>query len=152
MNTLGYGKVAQAAISALSHLAVNFDGGKTSYKAAEIAEARNLPRPLVAKVLTQLGQTDFVSSVAGRNGGYSLVVAPERITFYEVVILFEQIGEKPFCPLGPGWCARKNPCAVHDELEELHQSVHRFLRETHFGSLKLPDAREQIEDNTTPLL
>ncbi len=139
MNTLGYGKVAQAAISALSHLAVNFDGGKTSFNAAEIAEARNLPRPLIAKVLTQLGQTEFVSGIAGRNGGYTLVREPELVTFYEVVVLFERVGEKPFCPFGPGWCARKTPCAVHDQIEELHQSVHRFLKGTNFGSLENPD-------------
>ncbi len=139
VNTLGYGKVAQAAISALSHLAVNFDGGKTTYKAAEIAEARNLPRPLVAKVLTQLAQTDIVSGTAGRNGGYALVKEPEKVTFYEIVVLFESLGDKPFCPFGPGWCAKKKPCAVHHEIEELHQSVHRFLKSTHFGSLENPD-------------
>ena len=93
-----------------------------------------------AKVLTQLGQTEFISGTAGRNGGYTLTTDPEKVTFYDVVVIFEKIGDKPFCPFGPGWCARKNPCAVHNELEELHQSVHRFLKETHFGALENPDS------------
>ena len=139
MNTLGYGKVAQTAISALSHLAVNYDKGATRYNVTQIAEARNLPRPMVAKVLTQLAQTEFVAGTAGPNGGYALMVSPEMVTFYDVVVLFERIGEKPFCPFGPGWCQSHNPCAVHDEIESLQCSVNRFLKETHFGVLDNPD-------------
>jgi len=138
MNTLGYGKVAQTAISAMSHLAVHYDEGETRYNAAQIAEARNLPQPIVAKVLSQLAQSDYISGTAGRNGGYALMVSPEKITFFDVVTLFEKVGERPFCPFGPGWCKEHNPCAVHDEIDALHHSVHCFLKGTHFGVLEKP--------------
>lgn len=139
MNTLGYGKVAQTAISAMSHLAVHYDGGKTLYNATDVAEARNLPRPLVAKVLSQLAQTSYVSGVAGPKGGYALAVAPETVTFHDVVTVFEKVGDRPFCPFGPGWCGEHNPCAVHDRIEALHTSTMRFLQETHFGMLEKPE-------------
>jgi len=139
VNTLGYGKVAQTAISAMSHLAVHFDEGKTLHNATRIAEARNLPKPLIAKVLTTLAQSPFVSGTAGPRGGYALVVPPGEVTFHDVVTLFERVGERPFCPFGPGWCGEHNPCAVHDEIESLHESVCRFLHETHFGVLESPE-------------
>lgn len=105
----------------------------------QIAEARNLPRPLVAKVLTQLAQTELVSGTAGRNGGYTLAVSPENVSFFDVVILFEKVGEKPFCPFGPGWCSKKQHCAVHDEIDTLHRSVLTFLKESNFGDLENPE-------------
>jgi Rrf2 family iron-sulfur cluster assembly transcriptional regulator len=139
MNTLGYGKVAQTAISAMSHLAVHYDEGATCYNATDFAEARNLPKPLVAKVLTILAQSKYIEGTAGPKGGYALVVPPEEVTFFDVVTFFEKLGERPFCPFGPGWCKDHNPCAVHNEIERLHESVSRFLKETHFGMLEKPE-------------
>lgn len=123
----------------MSHLAVNYDGGESRFNATEIAKARNLPRPLVAKVLSTLARTRYVDGTVGPGGGYSLVVPPETVTFHDVVTLFDPIGERPFCPFGPGWCAEHTPCPVHDEIEALHASVVRFLKDSHFGILEDPE-------------
>lgn len=130
--------MAQTAISAVSHLAVHYGDGTELHRAGVIAEERNLSRPLVAKVLTGLAQAGIVRGEAGRSGGFALAKAPGEVTFFDVVTVFEPMREKPFCPFGPGWCGEHNPCAVHDEIEAMHQQVEGFLKGTNFGVLGLP--------------
>ena len=58
-----YGKTAQHAIAAVSRLAQAYDPAKKAkLGSAEIADARGLPRPVVAKVLTTLSQAGLVAA------------------------------------------------------------------------------------------
>lgn len=145
MNTLGYGKVAQTAISAVSHLAVHYGDGSLLHRAAMIAEERNLSKPLVAKVLTGLAQAGIVRGEAGRSGGFRLARKPAEVTFFDVVTVFEPQREMPFCPFGPGWCGTHNPCAVHHDIASMHASVEGFLKGTNFGILEIQPLLDKAE-------
>lgn len=126
-----YGKTAQIAIAAMSLLAEVYDGGKTCLSSLDIAKKRELPRPIVAKLLTVLSQSGYVKGSPGPRGGYWLAKAPGKISFHEIVCLFEKTDETTImCPFGPNWCGNGNPCPVHDQLVELHDQKVAFLKET----------------------
>ena len=55
-----YGKQTECAIGCASRLAEVFDGGKTRLNAAEIAKARGLQAPSVAKILSILSNAGIV--------------------------------------------------------------------------------------------
>ena len=59
-----YGKQTECAIGCVSRLAEIFDGGKTRLNAAEIAEARGLQPPSVAKILSILSNAGIVDGCA----------------------------------------------------------------------------------------
>jgi Rrf2 family protein len=89
MSAFGYSKMSQNAIAAMSYLAGQHADASARASSAEIGEARELPKPLVAKVLTQLSQAGYVSGTPGPNGGYRLACNPYEISFYDIVSQFD---------------------------------------------------------------
>ncbi len=125
-----YSKLAQAGIAAVSYLAAN--GGEGSLAGSgEIAEARQLSKALVAKILTLLSSAGLVSGKPGPAGGYRLARDPAEISLLDVVRVFENVENQVMCPFGPHWCGVGPQCPLHDTFTELGQQViDRLARET----------------------
>jgi Rrf2 family iron-sulfur cluster assembly transcriptional regulator len=129
-----YGKTTQTAIAAMSRLAQVYDPeGQVRLSSSDIAQSRNLPQPVVAKVLTILSQAGLIVGSPGPGGGYALARSPESITLYEVASLFERMGDQVYCPFGPEWCGKKSPCPLHEQLVVLLAENEAFLRRNTFG-------------------
>ncbi|MBK9992321.1 MAG: Rrf2 family transcriptional regulator [Verrucomicrobia bacterium] len=124
------GKTSQTAIAAMSALAERYDGGKTVLSSLDIAKDRNLPQPLVAKLLTTLSTGGLVDGTRGPGGGYWLAKAPSRISLAVIVELFEKENEGIMCPFGPGWCGKGEPCPLHNELAAMDTQWENFMRKT----------------------
>lgn len=129
-----YAKTAQTAIAAVSRLAEVYHPQKrTKLNSGEIAENRNMPKPVVAKVLTILSQAGIVNGSPGPGGGYWLAKDPESISLYDVVSLFERLDQNVSCPFGPDYCGNGPHCPMHlDMLKILDQNVH-FLKSCNFS-------------------
>jgi Rrf2 family protein len=136
---LRYGKTTRSAIVAMGRLADLYDGGKTLVSSGDIARTRNLPKALVAKVLTTLSQAGLVKGSPGPGGGYTLASPPGRISLYDVAVLFERAEDRRTCPFGPGWCGHTEPCPLHAPLLAIHEALMSFLRGTHFDVLERKD-------------
>ncbi len=61
--------------------------------AADIAEKYGLSSNHLAKVLRVLARDGLVESMRGAGGGYRFSANPKRVTLYEVVHLFEDVGK-----------------------------------------------------------
>lgn len=127
-----YGKQTERAIAAMSRLAEVWDGGQTRLSAGDIAEDRALPGPMVAKLLTMLAQHGLVRGAPGPSGGYCLARPPGEITLEMVYEIFERTDSSPLCPFGGGVCGVGDPCAMHDRLVSVQDSVRHLLRNTTF--------------------
>jgi Rrf2 family protein len=129
-----YGKTAQHAIAAVSRLAQVYDPAKKAkLGSAEIADSRDLPRPVVAKVLTVLSQAGLVAGAPGPGGGYWLAKPPDQITLYDVASLFDRLDENLSCPFGPNWCGNGPKCPMHYQLEAIRGQVADFLKRNTFA-------------------
>lgn len=124
-------RATQHAVAALSLLAEYFDEPGRRASSIEIATKRNLPRPVVAKILTILAQTGLVTGAPGPGGGYRLARPPATISLQDVVELFER-DDDTACPFGPDWCGQREPCPLHDRLAQLRAVVNDYLKHTHF--------------------
>lgn len=60
--------------------------------AADIAGKYDISLNHLAKVLRILGRAGLVESVRGAGGGYRFVGNPRRVTLYDVITLFEDVG------------------------------------------------------------
>lgn len=114
----------------MSALAERYDGGKTVLSSLDIAKDRNLPQPLVAKLLTTLSTGGLVDGTRGPGGGYWLAKSPSRISLADIVELFEKENEGIMCPFGPGWCGKGEPCPLHNELAAMDTQWGNFMRKT----------------------
>ncbi len=124
-------KTTQNAIAAMSRLAQLYESGE-AVSSTEIAGARNLPQPLVAKILTTLARGSFINGSPGPGGGYRLAQPPAKISLWDIVQLFERPTETP-CPFGPGWCGNGAPCPLHDTLMAMRQIEENYLKSTTFA-------------------
>ncbi|CAN5389799.1 Rrf2 family transcriptional regulator [soil metagenome] len=128
-----YGKTAQTAIAAVSRLAEVYDTDKrVKLNSADIAEKRNLPQPVVAKVLTILSQANIVNGSPGPGGGYWLARAPQAIALFDVVCLFERIEDNVSCPFGPTYCGNGPQCPLHFDLLKVREQMVAFLKTSTF--------------------
>lgn len=127
-----YGRQTETAIAAMSRLAEVYDGGATRLSAADIAKARQLQGPFVAKILTSLSQAGLISGAPGPGGGYSLAKPPDAIALYDVFSLFERENESLACPFGGGVCGSGEPCPLHHKLVAVKDSMDELLKRTTF--------------------
>lgn len=92
------------AMRALMFCAINTD---RTVRKAEIAEACNSSENHLGVVINMLGQTGFIETARGRNGGIRLKVSPEALSVGQVFRVFEAnvpfaecfAGSDNHCPL-----------------------------------------------------
>jgi Rrf2 family transcriptional regulator, iron-sulfur cluster assembly transcription factor len=126
-----YNRMAQYAVAVASCLAEHYaDGGGELLNSQKIADDRELPQAIVAKILTQLSREGIVAGVPGPNGGYRLARPPRQVSLMDVVSVFERTERLTMCPFGPRWCGTEDPCPLHDELVAMNESTDAFLRDT----------------------
>lgn len=134
-----YSKLAQAGIAAISYLAAVEDEKRLA-GSAEIADARQLSRMLVAKILTLLSSAGVVRSRSGPAGGYQLSRPASEITLLDVVIVFENPKDRVMCPFGPNWCGVGPNCPLHETFAKMHKDVLDRLADENFGQFCKPSA------------
>ena len=114
----------------MSLLADVYDGGKTKLSSLEIAEKRELPQPVVAKVLTIISSLGLVDGTRGPGGGYWLKKSPDKISLLDIVEEFERQDAHIMCPFGPNWCGKGEPCPMHNSIVKLGSDWTEYLRST----------------------
>lgn len=97
-------------IRALLYLAEH-GGGRS--KAAEIAEAMDIPQGFLHQVLQELQRARLVTSRPSRHGGYALARPAEEISILEIVEGLEGPLEPEECALRGGPCHWDDVCALH---------------------------------------
>ncbi len=125
---VSYNKTTQYAIAAASRLAEVYDE-QLRLSSIDIAKSRELPQPVVAKVLTILSQAGLVSGSPGPGGGYSLAKPPSGIRLIDIADCFERNEKELTCPFGPNYCGTGNPCPLHHQLIALMNQYQQFLEQ-----------------------
>ena len=95
----------------------------------QIAERANVPAGYLSKIMQALVRARMVTSQRGLNGGFSLAVAPDRLTLLDIVSVVEPSRRIVQCPLGRAEAA-PNLCSLHRRLDAATAGVERMLRDT----------------------
>ena len=95
--------------------------------AREMAEATELPLPVVSKMLKELASAELLESLRGAKGGYRLARDPAAITVAEVVHALEGPISLMECTAGPGHCASEASCRVKEPWHRINRAVHDAL-------------------------
>lgn len=133
-----YGKLARQAVSLVSYLAENYGVDAGALSSSEVGKARNIPKALAAKLLSEAASAGLVRGTTGPGGGYRLARPPETITLLEVVELFERPQADNPCPFGTGWCGTGEPCPLHHDFVDMETRSLAFLEGTTFGVFVKP--------------
>lgn len=93
----------------------------------------------LAKVLQQLVKGEYISSVRGPKGGFTLKKSPEDITLMEIYRLFEGPISIEECPMNCQICAFES-CILGEVPKKLNQEFIEYL-----SSKKVSDFLDKIK-------
>jgi Rrf2 family protein len=99
------------AIRALTYLAQHHREGLQL--GSDMAVELGLPAQFLVKILQPLVAGGLLRSQRGRNGGFELALAPERVSLFKIVDALENLGSPRQCVLGQSECTDERACPLH---------------------------------------
>lgn len=121
-----FSQTVEYALRAVVHLAYEAPEARTT---AQIAEATQVPKDYLSKILQGLAKKGIVSTQRGVGGGVSLAKGPEQLTILDVVNAVEPIERITTCPLGLKTHGVRL-CPLHRRVDDAMALVEEAFRKT----------------------
>lgn len=131
-------QTAVYALKAVLHLAEA--GGEEPVRVDDIAQALDVPRNYLSKILHVLAREGVLSSTRGPHGGFRLGRDASGLRLEDVIRHFDEITTASGCLLGRARCSDASPCAAHARWKDVSRSAQAFLRETTIEDLSASGA------------
>jgi len=95
----------------------------------ELAERNDIPRRFLEQIMLDLKGQHWVESIPGRDGGFVLAVAPEKLTMGQVVRYFDGILAPISCVSTSHYepCTQESLCRFRRVLLEIRNYVSRLM-------------------------
>jgi Rrf2 family protein len=115
-------------------------------RVVDIAEALQIPRNYLSKILHVLARAGILASSRGKTGGFRLAVPADHLALLDLVQAFDTIEQRRWCLLGRPVCSDRQPCAAHEKWKGTAETVTTFFRNTTVADLipKAGTARRSI--------
>lgn len=118
-------KITDYGILVLSHLARGPHAA--THNAREIANAVELPLPIVSKVLKVLARTGVLESRRGSKGGFALTRRPEQLYVTEMIEALDGPVALTECSGNLSLCQHEGSCAVRAPLQVINSAIENTL-------------------------
>ncbi len=130
-----FSKLTRTTLAAMCRLAEAY--GTHRMSACVIADACRLPRPIVAKMLTDLARAGLVSGTRGPGGGFQLTRPPDQITLGEIVALHDnpQFFSEGECPLKVKCCRLPCLCPLRKQYAYFQMQFQHLLEDCNLLTL-----------------
>jgi Rrf2 family iron-sulfur cluster assembly transcriptional regulator len=123
-------------------------GGDEAVPVGEIAEALDVPRNYLSKILHQLVRGGVLVSVRGPHGGFRLAPGARELSVARVLAPVDSVdplGERR-CLLGRPECSDTDPCPFHERWRDLADAIVELLEGTALGVLARPSPQGDNHD------
>jgi len=121
-------KSSQYAIRILSYMATNQE--TKLLNATDVTQTLLIPYKFLTKIMTDLVKANIITSIRGREGGYTFAKPPSEIIINEILDLFGDDIKDEECVLGIGFCNNVCKCALHDQWMEPKLLIQKMFRES----------------------
>ncbi|MEE9466177.1 MAG: Rrf2 family transcriptional regulator [Candidatus Neomarinimicrobiota bacterium] len=139
-----YSKSAEYAIQAMIYLAEKENQGLAMV--ASIAEAYEIPKHFLAKLVQTLTRSHLIKSYRGRNGGIKLARPSGEITMLQVVHAIEGLpAEDAMCVIGLDVCSDDVACPLHNEWQHIRDLVEETLNHQTLAELAEGMRKKRLE-------
>lgn len=126
-------KTFDYAVRSLVHLALMPEGQTADLRAISLSQ--NIPVSYLAKVMRHLVRGGLVSSMLGRDGGYSLRRPADQITLLQVYLVMEGELRLVECMDNGRSCVMSTDCAQAGVWKRLKDAVEGIFQETTLADL-----------------
>lgn len=113
-------------------------------KASQIADALNVSKAHLSKVLQRLAKDGFVESTRGPGGGFKLKKEPGNVTLLDIYESIEGPLVMGDCLFGEAMCS--GHCMFGSLIEEVNSKVRNYLEDTTLSGLKETYGDETIQE------
>ncbi|MCC6502987.1 MAG: Rrf2 family transcriptional regulator [Deltaproteobacteria bacterium] len=113
------------AVRAILHMSAQPVG--TLCLISEIAEAQEVPRSYLSKIMQHLVKAGLVKSRRGARGGFFLARRPQEITLRQAIEAIEGPIFLNICLIKKGECHRDEFCPVHQVWQEAQRKLMEVL-------------------------
>ena len=125
-------QTATYAVRAMAYLA--HEGTERSVLAREIAEAMEIPRNFLSKIMNRLVREGLVNSVRGTGGGFRIARDPKTVTLRDVIDPFMDLASYRTCFLGRAEC--DGSCGVHDRWVGIAEQFEKLIDEVSIDKVR----------------
>jgi len=122
-------KMSDAAVLAIHALALLADADQPM-RVAALAGAIGASENHLSKVLQGLAKLKMVSSVRGRNGGFTLTADPDSLTMLEIWEAIDGPMDTETCLLGHPECISPDGCQLSQVVGKVRDEVREELSQT----------------------
>ena len=122
-----FSRPCEYAIRALTHIAGSPAG---LARAEEIAQAQDLPLPVLSKVLQELVRKGLLESRRGPGGGFRLSRRPDLIMLRDIVAAIDGLDHFMDCVAGLKVCSEEAPCPLHNTWKGMRTQILTSLETT----------------------
>ncbi len=131
-------------MQAMIYLAENENQGLIMV--SSIAEAHDIPRHFLAKLVQTLTRHHLIKSFRGRKGGIKLARPASEITMLQVVNAIEGIpADDEMCIIGLDVCSEEVACPLHDQWQHIRDLVEETLHHQTLATLAEGMRKKRIE-------
>ena len=131
------------AVTAMLDLALHYQQGAVTL--SEIAKRQGISLSYLEQLFARLRRNGLVDSVRGPGGGYTLAMAPDKITVAQIVITINENIDATRCG-GDKNCQGDERCLTHDLWHALSERIHDFLNGITLADLVAePNVRDVAE-------
>lgn len=121
-------QTAEYALRAMAYLATLPRGHGLTSQA--LSEHTGIPVAYLSKILRRLVVAGLLRSQKGHGGGFSLLKAPQHITFKAILSAVDCEAEAGRCAFGWGECNPRVPCPLHDAWTVLNGAFQEWASDT----------------------
>lgn len=119
-------QTVEYSLRAIVWLAAHPDDPQTNQ---QIADATKVPAGYLSKVMQSLGRGRMVTAQRGKNGGFLLARAADKLSVLEVINTVEPIQRIRECPLGIA-SHGTHLCPLHKRLDGAMEMIENAFRDT----------------------
>jgi len=131
------------AVTAMLDLALHYQQGAVTL--SEIAKRQGISLSYLEQLFARLRRNGLVDSVRGPGGGYTIALAPDKITVAQIVITINENIDATRCG-GDKNCQGDERCLTHDLWHSLSERIHDFLNGITLADLVAePNVRDVAE-------
>ena len=139
-----YSKSAEYAIQAMIYLAEHEARGLAMV--STIAEAYDIPRHFLAKLVQSLTRDNLIKSFRGRNGGIKLGRPADKISLLQVINAIEGPPPEPeMCVIGLDICSDQVACPLHKQWRHIKDLVEETLHKQTLADLAVGMRHKRLE-------
>jgi Rrf2 family protein len=109
----------------------------------DIAKARGIPRPYLAKIVRKLSAKGIVATRRGVGGGVVLAVDPASLSLLDLCRALDEPALVTRCVLGRACCDDELACPLHEAIQKIRALQAKLLASTPLSEIGRRDAEQR---------